>query len=647
MPSRFARVAAVTPSLKLGDIKENSDSIISNILSLDKKDVDVIVFPELCLTGYTCGDLFHQETIHLSSQKSLINIVEKTKKCSSISILGTPFPCNGRIYNCAVVIGHGQIYGLIPKVCIPNTNEFYEKRWFSSGKNVKNFNVNIDKYENIPFGTDIIFESFNKDWKLGVEICEDLWGVIPPSSIQAINGANLIANLSASNDLVGKAEYRRELVSQQSARCVSGYIYSSSGFGESSTDLVFSGHRIIAENGIILSEDDNFLSSDEFIISDIDIQMLEHDRHKNTEFKSSAINNTIRIIPFLNKNIKNTRGISRVDKRQPFVPSNKLERQHVCDQIFNIQAAGLAQRLKHMGFPTPVIGISGGLDSTLALLVTIQAQEMLGRKTSDIFAVTLPGFGTSKRTLNNAKKLIEGLGINFQSISINDSVRQHFKDIGHDENNHDVVYENAQARERTKILMNIANQKNGMVVGTGDLSEAALGWCTFNGDHMSMYHVNIGVPKTLVQYVIESCSYMDRFKNISDTLVSVLETPISPELLPLDKSGKQLQETELTVGPYEVHDFFLYHFCRYGRTPTEIFHRAKKVFIDDFDEKSILSFLEVFYRRFFSQQFKRSTMPDGPKVGSISLSPRGDWRMPSDANSNLWLDELNFIKKNL
>ena len=504
----FARVAAVTPKLSLGDVHKNSEFITDQIILHDKQDVEIVVFPELSLTGYTCGDLFLQEIIHSASEEEILNIVEKTKKCLSISIIGIPYRFDGRLFNCAVVIGQGHIYGIVPKIFMPNTNEFYEKRWFSSGSSIKNLYTEIGKHKNIPFGIDIIFESSNKNWKIGVEICEDLWSVIPPSSLLALNGANIIANLSASNDLVGKTRYRRDLVSQQSARCVSGYIYTSSGFGESTTDLVYSGHRIIAENGIILSEDDNFSSSNESITADLDMNMLEHDRYINTGFKSSFEKDAIRFISLENNSIKPMK-ITRIDKRQPFVPSDMHERQDVCDQIFNIQSAGLAQRLRHMSFPKPIIGISGGLDSTLALLVTIRAQEMLSRPIEDIYPVTMPGFGTSKRTLDNSKNLIEGLGLEFHSISINDSVRQHFKDIGHDENNHDVVYENAQARERTKILMNIANQNNGMVVGTGDLSEAALGWCTFNGDHMSMYHVNIGVPKTLVQYIIESCMGME------------------------------------------------------------------------------------------------------------------------------------------
>lgn len=638
------RVAAVTPALSLADTIRNSEIIIAQILAQDEANVDITVFPELCLSGYSCGDLFNQELLINSCLKCLVNIVEATESCDSISVVGLPFSFEGRLFNCAAIIGHGHIYGLVPKVAIPNSGEFYERRWFSSGINIQNSCVNIFEHANIPFGVDLLFESSGKDWKLGVEICEDLWSVIPPSSLQALNGANLIANLSASNELVGKSDYRRELVSQQSARCIAGYVYCSSGFGESSTDLVFSGHRIIAENGIILDEGDDFTSLEDCIISDIDLQILNHERHKNTEFKSTVSESGIRVIRVSNPVHSNCRKALRVESRLPFVPIDSSQRQRVCDQIFNIQSFGLARRLKHMGLPIPVIGISGGLDSTLALLVTAKALEILDRPVSDICAVTMPGFGTSERTLENAKKLIEGCGIPFQSISIISSVRQHFHDIGHDENNHNVVYENAQARERTKILMDIANQRNGMVVGTGDLSEAALGWCTFNGDHMSMYHVNIGVPKTLVQYVIDCCVHMEQFKSIADTLVSVIETPISPELLPLNKTGQQLQETELSVGPYEVHDFFLYHFCRYGRSPFEILRRATSAFEDKFSQKALIGFLEVFYSRFFSQQFKRSVMPDGPKVGSISLSPRGDWRMPSDACSKLWLDELAALK---
>jgi NAD+ synthase (glutamine-hydrolysing) len=493
MDSVFTRVAAVTPVLNLAHVSRNSEVIITQILALDKKEVDIIVFPELCMTGYTCGDLFEQELLLESCLRYLESIVEDTKNCASISVLGLPFSFEGRLFNCAAVIGNGQIYGLVPKSAIPNCGEFYEKRWFSSGVDIQDAYVEMGEHKDIPFGTDVLFQSSRKDWKLGVEICEDLWSVIPPSSLQSINGANIIANLSASNDLVGKVDYRRQLVSQQSARCVAAYIYCSSGFGESSTDLVFSGHRIIAENGAILAEADDFSDLDECIISDIDLQILKHERHKNTELKTTIPNSNVREINISNPLRLTSRDLLRVDSRLPFVPSDSSQRQRVCDQIFNIQSAGLARRLKHMGYPVPVIGISGGLDSTLALLVTAKALEMLGEPVSGICAVTMPGFGTSERTLENSKNLIEGFGIPFRSISIIDSVRQHFKDINHDESNHNVVYENAQARERTKILMDIANQKNGMVVGTGDLSEAALGWCTYNGDHMSMYHMLLTV----------------------------------------------------------------------------------------------------------------------------------------------------------
>lgn len=643
MSQEYVRVAAVTPKLFLSDTKKNSEIIIEKILAQDEAGADITVFPELCLSGYTCGDLFNQDFLINSCLESLVKIVKATESCNSTSIVGLPFASDGRLFNCAAIIGHGHIYGLVPKVSIPNSCEFYERRWFSSGVNIQNLIVTIANHTDVPFGVDLLFESSSKDWKLGVEICEDLWSVIPPSSIQALNGANLIVNLSASNELVGKSDYRRELVSQQSARCIAGYVYCSSGFGESSTDLVFSGHRMIAENGIILDEGDDFTSLEDCIISDIDLQILKHERVQNTEFKSTISDSENTVIKLSNP-MYSSRKTLRVDLQHPFVPKDPAQRQRICDQIFNIQSFGLARRLQHMGSPVPVIGISGGLDSTLALLVTVKAFEILKRPVKDICALTMPGFGTSKRTLENAKKLIEGCGIPFQSISIIDSVRQHFQDIGHDENNYDVVYENAQARERTKILMDLANQRNGMVVGTGDLSEAALGWCTFNGDHMSMYHVNIGVPKTLVQYVIECCVNMEQFKKISDTLVSVIETPISPELLPLNKAGQQLQETELSVGPYEVHDFFLFHFCRYGRSPSEILKRATSAFDGKFSEQMLIGFLEIFYSRFFSQQFKRSAMPDGPKVGSISLSPRGDWRMPSDASAKLWLDELKNLK---
>lgn len=640
MNSKSVKVAAVTPELLLANPPENVRKIVEEIRQCFEKGVSLAVFPELSIVGYTCGDLFYQDTLLDSCKDALLHAVEKTKKFNIVSVVGLPLIYEGRLYNCAAVFGHGKIYGIVPKSFLPNYNEFYEKRWFSSGIGLVNAYVTIDQFERIPFGVDVLFQT-NDGWKLGIEICEDLWAVIPPSSSQSLNGANVIANLSASNDLVGKSKYRRDLVAQQSARCVVGYIYSSSGEGESSTDNVYSGHRLIADNGKILQETEDYYSDSSVIYADLDLTALQHDRFKNSSFTESASSHHVRISSITmskgpNKAIKLT-----APQRFPFVPSNTDDRIEVCNRILNIQAYGLARRLRHMNCARPVIGLSGGLDSTLALLVTILAVKKLSMSVSEIIPITMPGFGTSTRTFGNVQKLVKGLGLTLKEISIVDSVRQHFSDIGHDEEDHNVVYENAQARERTKILMDVANQNNGMVVGTGDLSEAALGWCTYNGDQMSMYHVNIGVPKTLVQYVIETCASMPTFFEISETLMDILDTPISPELLPLSESGEQSQATESSVGPYELCDFFLYHFCRYGRSPTEITDLATLAFESAYSSEEILSALYDFYNRFFSQQFKRSAMPDGPKIGSVALSPRGDWRMPSDAQQSLWIKELN------
>lgn len=640
----FVRVAAATPSLKVADCDYNINEILKLIAEAEKKKVSAIVFPELSLTGYTCADLFLQRTLLEGAQQALRKVLDATKEYSAIIIVGMPLEVSNRLYNVAVVICGGKILGAVPKTFLPNYNEFYEKRWFSSSAELKDEVVYLcDNY--VPIGINLIFET--QDFKFSVEICEDLWTPVPPSSIASLNGAEVIFNLSASNETTGKHFYRKSLVAQQSARCIAGYVYAAAGNGESTTDIVFSGSSMIAENGSLLAEAERFTFDSQMIVADIDVERLKNDRYKNKSF-SLAGYKLINELEYQNIWIDREIAVEefsldRYVSSTPFVPSNDSTLNDRCDEIFSIQVGGLAKRMLHTNSQKAVIGVSGGLDSTLALLVLVKTFDKLNIPRENIYGITMPGFGTTGRTYNNAIKLMQSLGVTIKEISINEAVVRHFKDIDHDINVHDITYENSQARERTQILMDYANKVNGLVIGTGDLSELALGWCTYNGDHMSMYAVNSGVPKTLVRTLVAwvSATHMDTASKI--VLDDVVDTPVSPELLPADKNGNIVQKTEDTVGPYILHDFFLYYVLRFGFTPSKIYFLAKHSFKGKYTKQEILKWLKVFFRRFFSQQFKRSCLPDGPKVGSVNLSPRGDWRMPSDASSSLWMRELDAL----
>ncbi len=639
----FVRVAAAVPRLKVADCKYNSENIIKMIKEADKLDVQFIVFPELSITAYTCGDLFHQQLLLEQATRQLGEIMSATGESDMVVMVGMPLLVDNQLFNCAVVIQKGRIIGVVPKEYIPGYSEFYEERWFASGSGSFSTMVNLCGQE-VPFGLDLLFEC-DDDRRLcfGVEICEDLWVPIPPSSYQAMSGAVLLFNLSASNELVGKHNLRCEIVKQQSGRCIAGYVYTSSGVDESTTDVVFSGHAIIAERGRILAESERFRRENNLIFADIDIERLINVRMKNTTFISGTVSRIFRKIGFKLKNV-NLEKVSRYINPYPFVPSNLNARDKRCSEIFAIQTAGLAKRLEHTGIKHAVLGISGGLDSTLALLVTVKTFDLLNLPRENILAVTMPGFGTTDMTYGNALKLIDSMKVSFREINIKDACLKHFADIGHDPDIYDTTYENVQARERTQILMDIANKIGGLVVGTGDLSEIALGWSTYNGDHMSMYSVNCSVPKTLIKYLVRWVAENELNEGTRRVLLDIIDTPITPELLPPDASGKIRQKTEDIVGPYELHDFFLYHMIRYGSSPKKILFLAKQAFQGKYSPETIAKWLGVFYKRFFSQQFKRSCTPDGPKVGTISLSPRSDWRMPSDAQVRLWLEELEEIE---
>jgi NAD+ synthase (glutamine-hydrolysing) len=635
----FVRVGAVVPRLKVANCNYNENIIKNIIYEANKKNIQILSFPELSLTGYTCADLFHQDMLIKSALSSLKNILKSTQKINMVVILGMPVRHKNALYNCSVVVEKGNVLGIVPKVYIPNYKEFYENRWFISGENIKNEFINLfDK--KIPFGTDLLFTDKNySNLCFGTEICEDLWMPIPPSSVQSINGSVLTFNLSASNEIIGKYDYRKQLIIQQSARCLSGYIYTSAGIDESTTDVVFSGHALISENGTVLNESERFKRENQLIYSELDIEKLINERNKMVSYSSVKMDSNVKYIEF-SLNEKNYKDFNRYIDPHPFVPGNDFKRDKRCEEIFNIQIAGLAKRYEHTGLKKAVIGISGGLDSTLAILVVAKVFDELKISRENIIAVTMPGFGTSNITYNNAIKLIEYMGASLKEIDIKDACLMHFKDIGHEENIHDVTYENVQARERTQILMDLANKIGAFVIGTGDLSELALGWCTYNGDHMSMYAVNSGVPKTLVKYLVKWVADNVFEKSTSKVLIDILNTPISPELLPTNKNGEIKQKTEDIIGPYELHDFFLYQFLRFGFTPKKILFLAQKAYQNEYSGDEIRNWLKVFYKRFFSQQFKRSCLPDGPKVGSVSLSPRGDWRMPSDADNEVWLKEL-------
>jgi NAD+ synthase (glutamine-hydrolysing) len=639
MDHGFIRVAAAVPELKVAGCGYNTGKIIDMIKEATKAGVQVIVFPELSLTAYTCADLFQQRLLLKGALEGLKRAAESTKRLGIAAIVGLPVFADNQLFNCAAVIQDGRVLGIVPKTYIPGYGEFYEERWFASGKDVKSSSLDLWGSQ-VPFGTDLLFEAKGKsNVCFGVEICEDLWAPIPPSSYQAVAGAVMIFNLSASNELIGKHEYRRELIRQQSGKCIAGYIYASSGVNESTTDLVFGGYAMIAENGGVLEESERFLRSGHITMTEIDVQKLENDRIRNTSYMSGDDSRSFRRIPFGLYDRKTDELKRRVDPH-PFVPSNEAERDIRCKEIFSIQTAGLGKRLSHTGVKNAVIGISGGLDSTLALIVTAKTFDLLGIPRKNITAITMPGFGTTDATYNNSLQLIKSFGAEAREINIKESCLQHFKDIGHDADIHDVTYENVQARERTQILMDIANKQGGIVVGTGDLSELALGWCTYNGDHMSMYSVNCGIPKTLVKYLVKWAKDNVADEETAQVLQRILDTPITPELLPPDTSGKIQQKTEDIVGPYELHDFFLYHALRYGAEPSKVLFLAKQAFKGVYDDETINKWLVKFYKRFFSQQFKRSCLPDGPKVGTISLSPRGDWRMPSDASAEEWLKEI-------
>lgn len=635
----FVRVGAAVPKLKVANCEYNCSRIVDLIKKADKECVKFLVFPELCITAYSCGDLFHQDILLKEALKQLENILENTKITDLIAIIGMPVSLNNQLFNCAVVIQSGKILGVVPKTFIPNYSEFYEERWFASGNKALVDNINICGHI-VPFGVDLLFENRqNSELCFGIEICEDLWVPIPPSSYQCTNGATLVFNPSASNELIGKHEYRKELVRQQSARCISGYVYTSSNINESTTDVVFGGHAMIAEYGSLLSESERFLDEDQLIYSEIDIQKLINDRRKNTSFMEGVVEKKYRRIIFDQKEGEGV-DLTRYVAAHPFVPSDAGNRDVRCKEIFSIQTSALAKRIRHTGLKYSVIGISGGLDSTLALLVTAKTYELLGIGADNIIAVTMPGFGTTNATYTNAMELMKAMKVSIKEINIKEACLQHFKDIGHDVDIHDVTYENVQARERTQILMDLANKLGGLVIGTGDLSELALGWCTYNGDHMSMYSVNCSIPKTLVKFLVKWVADNMVDNKVKDILDRILDTPISPELLPPTAEGEINQKTEDIVGPYELHDFFMYHMIRYGAPPKKIAFLAQKAFDGKYSVDEIKKWLKMFIKRFFTQQFKRSCLPDGPKVGTISLSPRGDWRMPSDADARVWLNEI-------
>ncbi len=631
----FVKVASAVPTVKVADCRHNAGQMAEMIADAANQNVEIIIFPELSITGYTCGDLFAQSVLLEEAEKSLEWLVAETQSLPVISIVGIPHPHNGSLINAAVVFQSGKILGVVPKTFLPNYKEFYEKRWFASALQTPECVTSICG-QRVPMQRDMLFATGNTTF--GVEICEDLWSTIPPSSFLSLEGAEIVFNMSADNDCVGKHSYLRNLVKQQSARCIAGYVFSSCGFGESTTDVVFAGTSIICDNGSIIAEGERFAMYRRMTAGEIDVESIRNDRRVNTTFAESrglhsrqAV--TIDALPQTPSALNLTRTVNPL----PFVPSgSKLD--SYCEEIFAIQSTGLAQRFAHTYAETAVIGISGGLDSTLALLVAVNTFDKLHKDRKNIIGVTMPGFGTTDRTYTNALCLMKSLGVTIREISIKDSCIQHFNDIGHDINVHDVTYENSQARERTQLLMDIANQRNGMVIGTGDLSELALGWATYNGDHMSMYGVNASVPKTLVKHLVAWIANRLDDETAKTTLLDIVDTPISPELIPADKNGNIKQKTEDIVGPYELHDFFLYNLLRHGFSPKKIFALAQIAFDGEFDNATIKKWLTTFCRRFFNQQFKRSCLPDGPKIG-LSLSPRGDWRMPSDATSRLWLDE--------
>lgn len=643
----LVRVGAAVPSLALGNVKENMKRHLAMMREAKEKHVSIVTFPELSLTGYTCGDLFFQRRLLDDVTDALLALKDEMPE-GILAVVGAPLEIEGALYNCAVVLHKGEIISAVPKTFLPNNGEFYEKRWFQSGDARGDASVAIPKLK-----TDVcrqaIFET-EDGVRFGIELCEDLWAPLPPSTMLSVEGAEIILNLSASNELLSKREYRQQLISQQSARCQCGYVYVSAGMGESSSDLVFSGHSVIASCGTVIRESEGYLADNYLMTADIDIDRIRADRMKQSSFADCAAQ--VRAMWKQEPNILRTMENALLPddaapdyhvSKHPFIPSDKASRQLRCAQILAMQATALARRLSVTGGKV-VVGISGGLDSTLALLAACKAVDMLHLPRTNILGITMPCFGTTDRTYHNALDLMTSLGVSQREIPIHNAVRQHFADIGHDESDHSVTYENCQARERTQVLMDVANKIGAIVLGTGDLSEIALGWCTYNADHMSMYGVNSGVPKTLVRWVIQTAAENEAFSSSRECLQSILDTPISPELLPPDEKGNILQQTEDVVGPYALHDFFLYYAIRFGYPPKKVFDLCCIAFKDDFSCETILKWLKNFYRRFWTQQFKRNCMPDGVKIGSIALSPRGDWRMPSDAQYKAWMDECDCIK---
>lgn len=644
MQNGFIKIASAIPAVKVANCQYNIEQIESMVESADKEGVEIIVFPELSVTGYSCQDLFRQRILLEEAEHAIGDLLDKTCNLDIITIVGIPVVVGDLLLNCAAVIQKGEILGIVPKTYLPNYSEFYEKRWFASSQDLKSTDIHFA-------GKDITVDSNSKIFRttdgvcFGIEICEDVWAPVPPSNRLALAGAELIFNLSASDELIGKHAYLETLIRQQSARTITGYIYSSCGFGESTQDVVYGGNAFICENGQMIERAERFSLNPQTIVTQIDVEKLRNERRANSTYMSAQKNcvaDYVDTLPVKKRDFK----LERTYNPLPFIPTTE-DMNSSCGEIFSIQMMGLAKRLVHTNCKTVVVGISGGLDSTLALLVCVKTFDKLSLSRKGIVGVTMPGFGTTDRTHDNAVALMESLGVSQMEINISSSVMQHFKDIQHDANVHDVTYENSQARERTQILMDLSNKLGGLVIGTGDLSELALGWATYNGDHMSMYGVNCSIPKTLIKHMVRHVAVNEVDGKARETLLDIIDTPISPELIPADEKGNISQKTEDLVGPYELHDFFLYHFLRFGFRPSKLFMLAKKAFdgtddrVGEYDEKVIKHWLREFTRRFFNQQFKRSCLPDGPKVGSVSLSPRGDWRMPSDADSTIWLNEID------
>ena len=660
----FMKVASAIPSVRVGDVTFNLQQIEEQIIQAEGKGVEVIVFPELSMTGYTCQDLFRQQILLDASEQGIMMLLDFTRKLDIIAIVGAPVVVGDLLLNCAIVIQQGQILGIVPKTYLPNYSEFYEKRWFASSQDLRDTEIRYAGHM-VKLTPDVLLFHTYDGFLFGVEICEDVWAPAPPSNKLALAGADIIFNLSATDELIGKHHYLKSLLSQQSARTMTGYVYSSCGFGESTQDVVYGGNALIYENGALLEESERFSTDAQMVTAQIDVEKLRSERRTNSTYvnaqrniKFSMLDHQFGIRTIEASPAENSRDfvLEREINPHPFIPTT-TDMQASCEEIFNIQVMGLAKRIVHTHSKTVVLGISGGLDSTLALLVCVKTFDKLKMNRRGVIGVTMPGFGTTDRTYNNAVSLMKSLGITIREISITKAVTQHFEDIGHDASIHDVTYENSQARERTQILMDLANQMGGMVIGTGDLSELALGWATYNGDHMSMYGVNASIPKTLIRHLVNYVAESGVDEQSRITLQDIIDTPISPELIPADENGNIKQKTEDLVGPYELHDFFLYYFLRFGFRPAKIYMLAKKAFIDanvervkisdndpdNYDEDTIKKWLKTFIRRFFNQQFKRSCLPDGPKVGSVSLSPRGDWRMPSDATSTIWLQEAESL----